>query len=111
MTHGLYPVGLLAAVVVGGTACTRVPRAPEPAAARGLQCPGGYAVTVRNNTPEAVDVWQPTQGQSGYVGTVSGLTTNDLPLTTGAAVEWRWPPENPPRYHGYTDVTLHVHCT
>lgn len=111
-TSGRSLLLLAALALVVANACVRASRAPAPAAPSGLQCERGYAVMVNNGTPEVVDVWQSTtSGRDVYIGSVSGRTTSDLPLTSGTAVIWRWPPENPPRYHPFTDVTLHVHCT
>jgi hypothetical protein len=75
-------------------------------AAPALQCPYGYAVTATNNTGRDVDVWQGRK----HVGTVLPGTTSELSLERPDSVSWAFPPQNPPRYYPYTDVTLHVHC-
>ena len=107
---GGWLVPLAGLVLIGGLACARVPPAHSTTAPSPLVCPTGYGVTVQNNTPDAVDVWQQKAGSDEIVGTVSGRTTSDLLLTGGEVVNWRWPPENPPRFHGNVDVTLHMHC-
>ena len=106
-------VCLLAGVALAlGTGCVRSPQPPSPAGASGLQCAGGYAVTVANNTAIDVDIWQFTSGQWAYVASVSAHTTSELPLSGGGPVQWRWPPK-PPRYDPNlsVDFTLHMHCS
>jgi len=95
---------------MGGWACAGVAPSPARTAPSRLVCPTGYAVTVHNNATVAVDVWQHNVGGDEVVGTVEAGVLRDLPLTGDGEVTWRYPPENPPRFHGDADVNLRVHC-
>ena len=103
-------LSLTGVLLVGASACTKVAPSPAPPAPSRLVCPTGYAVTVQNNASGDVDVWWHSAGREEMVGTVSPGTIRDLPLDGDGAVDWRWPPENPPRFHGNADVTFHMHC-
>jgi len=108
--HSALNIALVALAL--GTACGRPARAPSPTAASSLNCERGYAVSVANNTQRDVDIVQFTLGHWEYVASVTARTTREVPLSNGARVEWRSPPQ-PQQYDPNlsVDVTLHMHCT